>query len=308
MDMKRSIVASVIFFVLLNSFDSLAGTRPSPAPKVKPPLPSEWKKAPSCKIGGKTLKWLFAENPELSPELAKELREQFGWPDLWIQSGLGEPQFAARSNFGMGVLNGVPKSACKDFAAFELPDQLVALGFMDGQHIVQTFLMVVFYDLKKDRPVAAKPMAGAFSGEPANSFESTPDGIRYQTWNVRTDAAGGYGGKIRGLEVFAEEGDLHYWKKAFLKGGKIIEEVDLQTTFERSEYRGFFRDAEHFAKAFALRPDRSDFKNRDVVVKATLLGGAKVTCIQPTEDRIAKTGDENWFCDDWKASKNSKTK
>ena len=50
--------------------------------------------------------------------------------------------------------------------------------------------------------------------------------------------------------------------------------------------------------------DGSQFANNNVVMTATLPGNSsdssEVHCIQPTSDREIQSGDENWYCDDWK--------
>lgn len=248
-----------------------------------------------CNFGGNKV-GLFLRHDQFIDPKTKETR---GAPLVYLGSSqihliqmLGEPQPG-----DFLFLSPEDSSLCDKTQAYDLGNGLVALFYLQDNRPFQDLYHVIFYNYKADRVLEQKNL-GAVS-----QLFALKDGFAYSVLKPRSDVDSVEMTSTFGTKMKAVDKDLNALHVVKARKGKsefkILDTIDPKLSFEKNEWKFFFKNKADFLKAAGWNSKEQKFKN-ETVYEASQLDpqqtGQREICIALTDKRGGTLNARDWRC------------
>lgn len=184
------------------------------------------------------------------------------------------------------------KSKCKDTLAFPMGKDLLAIFYSKDNRPFQEIYKVVTWNSKSDKIVDTQILG------PVSEIFEINDGFAFSTLIPRSDADEREVNSESGKVLVATDKDLNALKVAKIYDKKLFIEFDPHLSYEKSQWKKFFKDKAEYLNASGWDSVLKTFKNI-VVYEASELKfkerALKETCIALTFRR-GERFENKWRC------------
>lgn len=215
--------------------------------------------------------------------------------NLLIKSAQKQTVILKNGNGEVGFINGGDNSVCTGTAAYILNDSTVALLFGRSNPPYPDKLMMVVYDAKADRVLKIEKDLGTFSRVDAHQ-----EGFFFSTMIPRPHPiAKNMKSPLTEREMTALDEDFGAFQVVKMQKKKLVREFDPLISWDKSDWRRFFKDEKDFLEGSGWDKTKKTFKYPVVYkaeYKAQKTGETSETCIQLAEKRDSKLDPKKWRC------------
>ncbi len=237
----------------------------------------------SCDLNGKKWELHLGDFSQADNDEAKE----FGYTTFWIQPAGGAPKiigFPVKPYTTMLFLSSHTPSICADTPAFKTADGTIGIFVRVENRPFNDKLAVVFFDPEKNQIVAQNQDLGI-----SEQVEPTPNGLAYRVYDPASDYEN-YTVEVRGKSLKASEETFAFWQTIDRTKSRVVGVANADLTWQRSNYKSYFKSQADFEKAFGWDSRHHLYKN--IWIYRT----ENPACLQAAKERAPLKGDTHWNC------------
>lgn len=215
--------------------------------------------------------------------------------EIFIQSPKRKHSIVKDGKGNFGFIQGGDNSICTGTAAYILNETTVAILIGHSDIPFPDRLMMIVYDTKADRILKTEKDLGTFS-----KIDVHPEGFIFSRMIPRSNASTKkMKSPLTEREMLAVDKDLGAYQLVRMQKQKLTREFDPAISWDKTDWRKFFKDDKDFLEATGWDKKKRTFKNI-VVYEASHYSrkesDTEEICIQLVEKRDSKLDAKKWRC------------